>query len=485
MAELGVVLRSQLKIPAGVNSARPQLASAGNINCSVPPGRAGTPHQTTRTGPFLAPARQNVSDQRKLQVTNNKIWKIPSRAGRRSRGAIPSSGLSEARAAGKYYVLQPDSKKATGYYPPFSKALLDSLLLEMPKHLLEELRAQVQNRVKSRPTSPAENAAEDELLFEQVVKLMGDYNRNLLYQLPGESLEEVQSFLSERGRVLYIADSKIRGAGRGGFAKVPIKAGTLITQYISENQLLNAPGVDSRPMSSKSVSAATASEASPAPELEPEASSSGKEEGDLWKYDYNGVEDDWPPYAIPHLLNDHSCLRGADLYEDPSLKMAQYLRRVATLNNVAFIERWGERFAIATRDIEEGEELLWSYGISWWLDVERENMFMVLLWVASEEKESTLGSNARELIGQAWLKIRLLEEAAQAGKAMELEVVGKYGPKPREEVYVMQPLPAEFEDPVLLREQLVPYYADMLENWKRDTFDQETMDEMRTAMFGR
>ena len=154
------------------------------------------------------------------------------------------------------------------------------------------------------------------------------------------------------------------------------------------------------------------------------------------------------------------------------------------MNNVGFVERWGERFAVATRDIEAGEELLWTYGISWWLDVERENMFMVMLWIASEQTGSAMGVKEREMIEEAWSRIRILEEAAQAGKAMELEVVGKHGPKTREEVYVMEPLPKLFENEEILREQLVPYYADMLEAWKRDTFDDEMLQEMQRTMFG-
>lgn len=154
------------------------------------------------------------------------------------------------------------------------------------------------------------------------------------------------------------------------------------------------------------------------------------------------------------------------------------------MNNVGFVERWGERFAVATRDIEAGEELLWTYGISWWLDVERENMFMVLLWIASEQTGSALGVKEREMIEEAWSRIRLLEEAAQAGKVMELDVVGKHGPKAREEVYVMEPLPELFENEEILRGQLVPFYADMLEAWKRDTFDEDMLQEMQRTMFG-
>ena len=231
------------------------------------------------------------------------------RIGTRSQRVVQQSAVA---ASGKYYVLQPDSKKATGYFPPFSKDLLDNLLVEMPPHLLQELREIVQNRISSESVDAA-TAAEDERLFESVVQMMGEYDRNLLYQLPGETLEKVQSFLANRGRIVYIAESKIEGAGRGGFAKVPIKAGEVITQYINERQLLNAPmGL----VRSTNLAGAALGE-----ESDSEASVSGSANGH--KYDYYGREEDWPPHAIPHLFNDHSALRGPDLYVDPALKMAQ------------------------------------------------------------------------------------------------------------------------------------------------------------------
>ena len=254
----GLFLPAHLQSPKAISSIYP----LSRLRCDI-----RGPKNT-----FSANKRQN---ERQIQA----ILRI-------TRTQAQSSALSETLAANDHYVLRPESKKATGYVPPFSKPLLDSLLVELPPHLLKELRTKVQSRAKAQPGDPSE----DTFLFEQVVQLVGDYNRNLLYQLPGETLEEVQKHLSERGRLVYIAESKIEGAGRGGFAKEAIKAGTIITQYINERELLNAPGGGG----GSSITAATA-------EVKDLESSSQVER----KYDYYGTEADWPAHAIPHLLNDH------------------------------------------------------------------------------------------------------------------------------------------------------------------------------------
>ena len=102
-------------------------------------------------------------------------------------------------------------------------------------------------------------------------------------------------------------------------------------------------------------------------------------------------------------------------------------------------------FAVATRPIEAGAELRYTYGVEWWLSqLRRAALAQLVSCAPSPARAAALASIVRDI-----------ERASAASVAAQARSIGRAGSMPRDYVAPLEPLPPL--DDLLLGE----------DNWKR------------------
>ncbi|KAK3263336.1 hypothetical protein CYMTET_27853 [Cymbomonas tetramitiformis] len=167
------------------------------------------------------------------------------------------------------------------------------------------------------------------------------YDKYDSWQLPKDGIKHLRQEVRAGNPRVELGASTNPNAGRGVFVTEPVKEGQLLTTYCGTRLTLESSG--------------------------------GNVSDELGDHDFGtgsttlrGKVNPVGKDGLAQIIND----QGAILMSNTGrLKQAKecYVQDIAGRCNVALIPRRNEVYALAIRDLAEGEELFWSYGANWWL----------------------------------------------------------------------------------------------------------------------